>query len=268
VPAAAGGAPAATRESKDAAADAMKTASEKRFAANAPHLPGPAASSAAASPQNGLVARRQAEPLHKSAPPAPDQWKVESAPAPPVGAPEEMADVKAQEEAARAVTPSAAAPAPAPAAAEIQLAGKQKERLETDETALTLSLLPLCEGAPAPSSPRASAGRAAAVTTRPASLPFALLVPPYAVRLEPDHRLRMERGDYACTVVIDDADGRTIAAALDESMRKTDVSPVTAEQPMLPCLVTATPSAHQAVMRLIQDRYRGAMEKNCGPLPH
>jgi hypothetical protein len=242
--------------------DAQESKAADADAANGPQLPGPAAASPPASPRKGLVARRQAKPLTKSAHPAPDQWKVESAPEPPAVAPEEMAGAKAQQEVAREEA------ARAVAAAEIQPAGKQKERLETDAAALALSLLPLCEGSPAPSSPRGSMGRAAAVAARPVSLPFALLAPPYAVRLEPDHRLRMERGDYACTVVIDDADGRTIAAALDESLRSTAASPVAAEQPMRPCLVTATPAAHQAVVRLIQDRYRGAFEKTCGVLPN
>jgi hypothetical protein len=99
---------------------------------------------------------------------------------------------------------------------------------------------------------------------RPVSRPFALLASPYAVRLEPDRRLRMERGDYACTVAIDDRDGLTVAAALEESLRSSAVSPATAQPP---CLVQATPAARQAVVRLIQERYRGAIETYCGALP-
>jgi len=255
----------------------MKKSDEMRIATNVPGPPVVTAPAPPPAPQKDLAARRQAESHAHSAPPAQDQWKVESAPAPATSAPQEAARAnEAQEaarleaqletarvpqEAARAAAPAAAAPAgaaPASAAAEI----------ETDKTALTLSLLPLCAGSPAPTLRRGEPGRAAAVAARPASLPFALLASPYAVRLEPDHRLHMERGDYACTVVIDDPDGRTISAALDESMRSSAVSPVTALQPTAACLVEATPAAHQAVVRLIQERYRGAIEKNCGALPN
>ncbi|HEV8199523.1 MAG TPA: zf-HC2 domain-containing protein [Candidatus Polarisedimenticolia bacterium] len=282
-------APAASSRSMDAGANAneMKKSDEMRIVTNVPGPPGATAPAPPPALQKGFAARRQAEPHAESAPPAQDQWKVEPGPAPAASAPQgagraneeqeamrlaaQLEAARVPQEAARAVAPAAAAPAapaPASAAAEIEMAGKQEDRLETDKTALTLTLLPLCAGSPAPILRRGEPGRAAAAAARPASLPFALLASPYAVRLEPDHRLHMERGDYACTVVIDDPDGRTIAAALDESMRRSAVSPVTAEQPAAACLVEATPAAHQAVVRLIQERYRGAIEKTCGALPN
>ncbi|HET8946712.1 MAG TPA: zf-HC2 domain-containing protein [Candidatus Polarisedimenticolia bacterium] len=253
-PAARSDAPAASPESKSAAAsNAMKKADRE-----------------VAAPRKAPPAPGQVEPLVKAALPAAgkDQWKVESAPNATPGA------SGTRQEAAReaAPTPAGAAPAaaaPAPAADEIQVDGKQKEQLEEEDAgAMALDLLPLCEASAAPAPLRGTTGHAAAVAARPGSRPFALLVSPYAVRLEPDHRLRMERGDYTCTVTIDDMDGRTIAAALDESLRSSTASPVKALQAAAPCLVPATPAARQAVVRLIQERYRGVILENCGALPN
>jgi hypothetical protein len=98
--------------------------------------------------------------------------------------------------------------------------------------------------------------------------PFGLLAAPYTVRLEADHRMRVDTGPWSCTATIDDVDGRRIAAAVEEGQRlaagaAADPAPASPEA----VIVAATPQTREWILRLVRERYRRALEARCGPLP-
>lgn len=97
-----------------------------------------------------------------------------------------------------------------------------------------------------------------------------LFAPPYTVRLVADRRMLVQSGPYACTAWVDDADGRRIAAALQESERVRPPSPppAAAEADAPATVIPATPEAREVILRLVRVSYRRALESRCGPLPN
>lgn len=133
-------------------------------------------------------------------------------------------------------------------------------------------------------------GRVAAQAPEPVAMMKAaqapspgLLAPPYTVRLVADRRMLVQSGQYACTAAVDDADGRRIAAALQESERVLPRSQPAAPEAAAPeadataadptavnasLVIPATPEARDVILRLVRERYRRALEARCGPLPN
>ena len=127
----------------------------------------------------------------------------------------------------------------------------------------------------AASAPAASgiAGRAApeALTMAKVAWPrtVGVFAAPYVVTLEGDRRMLVNRGAYACTVPIEDDDGKLLAAAVDESLGSTAAAARSAAPPASgPRIVTAaTPQTRDSILRLVRERYRPVLETRCGPLP-
>ena len=132
------------------------------------------------------------------------------------------------------------------------------------------------DAAPAAASATAAsgiAGRAAPEALTMAKVewphPVGVFAAPYIVTLEGDRRMLVNRGAYACTVPIEDDDGKLLAAAVDESLERTAAAARSAAPPASgPRIVTAaTPQTRDSILRLVRERYRPLLETRCGPLP-
>lgn len=213
-------------------------------------------------------------------------WKVE-----PMAEPrrERSAQEEAVVEAGSLSTPAPSAPAPsdATASAAPQAMGgpappaerkeeeAEKQRLAANEAAgrreaeKAVEPQVAAETAKAPGMMARNAPAAApmqAAETRPR--PVGLFAAPYIVTLQDERTMRVERGAWTCSVPIDDADAKRLAAAAEEIVRASGAaSDSTAVPAGGAVVVTASPQAREAILRLVRERYRPVIESRCGSLP-
>jgi hypothetical protein len=94
-----------------------------------------------------------------------------------------------------------------------------------------------------------------------------LLATPYRIRVDAERLMSLTSGTWSCGVILDDADMKTLEAAIQESLRTFDHSNVPARDTDGTVIIPATPEAREAVLHLVQERYRAVIEARCGPLP-
>jgi hypothetical protein len=122
-------------------------------------------------------------------------------------------------------------------------------------------------GSPAPAAAQLASRIAPAAAVPGAPKSVGLLAAPYRIRVDAERTMSLTSGTWSCGVILDEADMKTLEAAIQESLRTFDHSNVPARDTDGTVIIPATPGARDAVLRLVQERYRPVIEARCGPLP-
>ncbi|HYV85158.1 MAG TPA: zf-HC2 domain-containing protein [Patescibacteria group bacterium] len=212
---------------------------------------------ASARAQSDAISRESAPPATRPVPPA-----AEAAPGQNVASVDKQEPARKSARALESEAPrrleAAADAAPAPVAPS-----------DTRDRPAMAQVEPLSQSATDSISPRAAAGRV--------GWPVRIEAPPYDVLLTAEDAMVVSAGSWICRVAIDAADGRRLAAlarsappggtvaqlgAAQPSAPQPGATPPRAAQPPPP-----RPSAADAALSAIRERYRAQIEARCGPLP-